>query len=108
MIVIRVIGRILLALALIVLGLGLWLWLSGREITVAAGKLWFELDAGSLNLTQAVVQRYIHPALWENVGVPLLLEPTWEALTVVFLVLLVLGGVLLFLGRRRGRRRNFR
>ncbi len=29
------------------------------------GELWFKLDVGSLNLVQAVVERYIWPPLWD-------------------------------------------
>ena len=39
------------------------------------GELWFRFDAFSLNLVQAVTQRYLHPALWDRVAVPLLLSP---------------------------------
>jgi hypothetical protein len=31
------------------------------------GELWFKLDVGSLNLVQAVVERYIWPPLWDPV-----------------------------------------
>ena len=30
-----------------------------------AGELWYRLDAASLNLVQAVVERYIWPPLWD-------------------------------------------
>lgn len=39
------------------------------------GELWFRLDPFSLNLVQAITQRYLHPALWDHLAVPLLLSP---------------------------------
>ena len=62
----------------------------------ALGQLWFMLDSGSLNLTQAIVQRYLHPWLWDPALVQLLLWPVW-----------VLPGalaIILFLLCRRRRR----
>ncbi|MGF1474840.1 MAG: hypothetical protein ACFB6S_04665 [Geminicoccaceae bacterium] len=41
----------------------------------ALGQWWFENSPESLNLTQAVVQRYLHPNLWDMVAVPVLLSP---------------------------------
>ena len=35
------------------------------------------MSAASLNLVQAVVQRYLLPALWDPVLVTLLLLPAW-------------------------------
>src|SRR5437868_857681 len=32
---------------------------------LALGQLWYELNRSSLNLVQAVTQRYIHPYLWD-------------------------------------------
>ena len=63
-----------------------------RQIVFAPlGKLWYEIDAGSLNLVQAVIERYIHPFLWQNV-VSVILQ--WSA-TITFgaigIVLLLIG-----------------
>jgi len=43
----------------------------------ALGQLWFAFDRGSLNLAQAVLERYLHPWLWDPVMVRLLLWPVW-------------------------------
>ena len=40
-----------------------------------AGQLWFELDRGSLNLVQAVIERYVWPPLWDPVIAGLLQMP---------------------------------
>lgn len=29
------------------------------------GQLWFDLSPGTLNLSQAIVQRYLSPAIWD-------------------------------------------
>ncbi len=52
----------------------------------ALGELWFNLHAPSLNLMQAIVQRYIHENVWDDVVRPVLLQPA----------LFVLGGAALF------------
>ena len=57
---------------------------------IALGQLWFDLYRSSLNLVQAVVQRYIHPFLWDPIIVTILL---WWA----FAVLMVLGLLILAL-----------
>ena len=58
------------------------------------GLLWFNIDVDSLNLVQAVTQRYLFPELWDPVIVSILLLPAW-------LVFAVPGIILLILFRRR-------
>jgi hypothetical protein len=55
---------------------------------------------------QAVIQRYLHPALWDSVVVPWLLLPAWRALAILVIGLAVIGALLLIVARRR--RRSFR
>ncbi|MFW5679961.1 MAG: hypothetical protein ACOCYE_01955 [Pseudomonadota bacterium] len=69
----RVLARLFLGLA--VLGAGAALWAGWRGAPLL-GELWFELHPFSLNLTQAIVQRYLHPDLWDRVLLPLLFQPT--------------------------------
>lgn len=90
--------------------LRLLLWLTGpalvlaglalavRDRAAALGDVWYGLDPGSLNLLQAVTQRYLSPALWDGAAVPLLLEPAWIVLLLPGLVLVALA---LLLARRR-------
>lgn len=47
---------------------------------VSLGEVWFSLSPGTLNLSQAVIQRYISPELWDP-GVIWLLG---QSATVVF------------------------
>jgi hypothetical protein len=106
MIVLRIIGRLLIILAMITLILGLAVWLFGADLTQPTGKAWFQAHVASLNFTQVIIQRHLHlPGLWDNVVVPYLLKrPVWESITIVFVVLLVLGGIFIRIGRPRLRK----
>jgi hypothetical protein len=109
MIIGRILGWFLIAVGLAWAGIGLWLWLSGQDLTAAAGQLWFQLDPSSLNRTQSVVQRYVHPGFWDSFFLPLLQRPGYETLGVTALTPLVTGALLVRLsGSRGGRKRLFR
>lgn len=99
----RALGWALLILAVVMLGYDAWLWAAGGPVRLtAAGELWARLDLASLNLVQAVTERYIAPALWDPVLLTVLLWPA-------ALVLGGLGLILVLLFRRRGRsRRGYR
>lgn len=51
---------------------------SGGYQPIAAGELWFKLHPYSLNLSQAVIQRYLLPSLWDPVIISLLQWPAWS------------------------------
>jgi hypothetical protein len=53
---------------------------SGTWRVIAAGELWYALDRDSLNLAQAITQRYLHPALWDPVLQGVLTWPAWSLL----------------------------
>jgi hypothetical protein len=74
--------------------------LVGEYRIMALGEVWYRIDRASLNLVQAVVQRYVAPWLWEDVAQPLLLLPGWVVLGVPGLFLLLVCGF----GRVRRRR----
>jgi hypothetical protein len=102
MIVGRVIGWVLLLAGLVVLARDVIGWFdTGVFAPIVLGQLWFDLAPGSLNLAQAVVQRYIHPALWDPVITSVLF--LWASP-----FFLVLGLLLLLLTRRRGNGRRRR
>ena len=107
MVVLRFFGRLFIALALVTMVVGLTIWLLGIDIMAKMGQVWANADIASINLAQVVVQRHLRiPAFWDSVIVPyLLLRPTWEAMITLFIVFLVLGALLLRLGRRRRRLR---
>jgi hypothetical protein len=74
-------GWLLIAVAIAALGQELGLALErGAYQPIAAGELWYRLDVTSLNLVQAIVQRYLHPALWDPVIAGLLQWPAWSLL----------------------------
>ncbi|MDA0655911.1 MAG: hypothetical protein O2912_05835 [Proteobacteria bacterium] len=104
MVFVRMIGRgfVFVGLLFAILGAGLWIY--GADITLSAGKLWYDLDSASLNTVQALIQRYIHPGLWDSVVVPLINRPAWEAFAILVLVFTLVGGLMSSAGRRRRRR----
>jgi hypothetical protein len=67
---------------------------ANRVLTTPLGQTWFDLDSSSLNLAQALVQRYIHPAVWDPAIQTILQWPT-------FLVGGVTGIALMIVGSRR-------
>lgn len=67
---------------------------TGEFRLMAAGEMWFRLAPDSLNLVQAVIQRYLIPELWDPVLQTVLL---WPAAA----VLLVPGLLLIRVCRRR-------
>ena len=98
----RIIGWVLLLAALAAAGYEAMAAInSGGWRPIALGELWYRLDRGSLNLIQAVVQRYIAPWLWEPGIASILRLPGW-------VVFGVPAGLLLWLCRNRRSRRRFR
>ena len=95
MVVGRVIGWILVVAGIAILARDIFDWInSGSLVFVAAGELWFTLHDSSLNLIQAVTQRYIWPRLWDPIAVTVLLWPA-------FLVVGVPGLIFSWVFRRR-------
>lgn len=62
--------------------------MSGMYRALATGEVWYALDQGSLNLAQAVIQRYVHPAIWDALADTVLIAPAWAVLGVVGLAAL--------------------
>jgi len=100
MLVGRILGWLLILGAIIVFGMEAYAWLvQGIYHIVATGELWYKVSPSTLNLTQAVVQRYITPLIWDYGIRPVLLLPAW-------LVLSLVGALFLFIFRKRVRRRR--
>jgi hypothetical protein len=100
MIVGRIVGWILLIAAGVTLAGDVIAWYhTGTWRLSAAGELWFKLDRGSLNLVQAVIQRYVSAWLWDPVIQTIL---QFYAL----LVFAVPGLLLLWVTRSREKRRR--
>ena len=70
---------------------------SGRFDSLALGQVWYNLDPSSLNLVQAVIERYIWPPLWDPVILTMLRWPAWAVLGLPALILLIVP-----VGHRRG------
>jgi hypothetical protein len=104
--VLQFIGYISVALGMALVALAGGLVWVGRDLTQAAGQLWFELNSASLNTFQAVVQRYLHPDLWNNAIVPLLLRPAWEVLVFLIVLTVTIGVALIVFARARRRDRR--
>jgi hypothetical protein len=83
-------GAVLVRDVIVWINTGIW-------SPIALGQLWYELNRSSLNMTQAVTQRYIHPFLWDPIIVSILL--CWA-----FAVLMTLGLLILVIFSRRGER----
>jgi hypothetical protein len=99
MLILRVLGLLLLVptLASVVWEFVGWVQ-HGRWSIISAGELWFRLDSASLNLVQAVIQRYLLAELWDPVIQTVLTWPAWAVLGVPALALIVGAWP-----RRRGR-----
>ena len=87
--ILRVIAVLLLIAALVAGGIEVVQWImNGQYDSLTAGELWYMIHRGSLNLTQAVIQRYVAAWLWDPVMVSVLTLPAWAVLGVPALVLL--------------------
>jgi hypothetical protein len=90
--IVRILGWLLLIAALVLLGLDLLDFYRLRSFEpMAAGQVWFRIDAASLNLAQAVVQRYLHPALWDPIITWILTQPAFAVTGLPGLFLAWLG-----------------
>ena len=101
----RGIGWVLLLLAALVLVFAVVILIGGTPIfSETGGEYWFKADSESLNLAQAVIQRYLHPSVWDPFVVNILLWPVAGGLGLVFAVFAVPGLLMVSLFRRRRRR----
>jgi hypothetical protein len=73
------VGWLLVGAALVALGHEIQLAVqTGAYRMFPAGELWYRLDPESLNLVQAVVQRHLHPLLWQPGLASVLQWPAWS------------------------------
>lgn len=74
----RTLGAALLIGALIALGYDLYIWIKeGYFEPYFLGQLWYSVSPGSLNLTQAITERYLDWRLWDYGIGQLVLWPVW-------------------------------
>jgi len=91
----RIIAFILLAVAVLLAGTDLTLhYVEPSRPVLSVGRAWYMAHTPSLNLTQAVVQRYIWSPIWDDVFLPVLRLPLWLFLSIV-------GGILVYFSRTR-------
>ncbi|MEP1932075.1 MAG: hypothetical protein ABJJ37_12410 [Roseibium sp.] len=87
--VLRVSGCIVLAIAIVAGVSDASSSIAQSQIVLAPlGQVWFELSPETLNTSQAVVQRYVHPTLWDPVIQTLLTWPAWVVLAPLGMLLL--------------------
>jgi hypothetical protein len=88
------------ALTLVVLAFDLYrLFDTGLYKPSTLGASWASVDIGSLNLAQAVVQRYVSAWLWDPAIQGLLTAPMWLVLAIIGVIALANDAL-----RRRGQR----
>ena len=87
----RLIGWIVFLAGAAVLANDVIVWIDTKIwAPIALGQLWYELDRSSLNVTQAVIQRYIHPFLWDPIIVSILLCWAFPVLMTLGLLIVVI------------------
>ncbi|QDG74554.1 hypothetical protein FJ695_00965 [Labrenzia sp. PHM005] len=90
--VLRVLGAVLLALAIISGISDASRSIAESGVTLKPlGQLWFEMSPETLNLSQAVIQRYVHPTVWDPMIQTLLTWPAWVVFAGFGLMFLWLG-----------------
>jgi hypothetical protein len=90
MILCRLVGWLFVGIALMAGGAEILAFLETDAYRgIAVGELWYKIDVGSLNLAQAAVQRYVHPAAWDPVIVTVLQWHAWIVFGVTGLVLVL-------------------
>ncbi|HVO14189.1 MAG TPA: hypothetical protein VMV26_03205 [Alphaproteobacteria bacterium] len=63
---------------------------TGSYTPIITGQMWHELSPGSLNLAQAVTQRYLFPWVWDPVIRTWLLWPVWISFGLLGLILVII------------------
>lgn len=96
----RILGLWLIAVALVAIVLDGTRTIAAAQWAVKPlGQYWYEWSPSTLNLSQAAVQRYVDPGLWDPVILWILQQPVWISFG-------ALGFFLVWLGDRRRRRDN--
>ncbi len=98
--IIRIIGALFILAALAAAGVEVVQWISsGTYKPVTLGGVWYMIHRASLNASQAGIQRYVAPWLWDPIITWILVQPAWAITGPP-------GAVLLWLGRPRKKRRR--
>ena len=62
-----------------------------RALMTALGQDWFNYSPSTLNLSQALVQRYVHPDVWDPGILKILVMPSWLVFGVLALIFGLFG-----------------
>jgi len=99
MIVFVLLGSMLLIASTISLAKDVFFSLDASQFALTPlGKTWFDLDASSLNFSQAIVQHYTIPEIWDPGIITVLNWPTVFVCAGAGVILLLVAGVM---GARR-------
>ncbi len=66
----------------------------GQFALTPLGKTWFDLDSSSLNFSQAIIQRYVAPEIWDPGVITVLNWPTVYVAAGAGVFLLLVAGML--------------
>jgi len=78
LIIVRIIGYIFAILAISAASYEAWQAAADTSWRILSlGELWYKLDSQSLSVSQAGIQRYVTPWLWEPVITAILRMPAW-------------------------------
>ncbi len=103
--ILRGIGWALLLIAVLVIVYGAVIWQGGVPVfEQTGGEYWFKAHSESLNLAQAIIQRYLHPSIWDPFLVNILLWPVALGLGLIAVMFALPGILIVSLFRRRRRR----
>ena len=89
----------LLALCLVICALALFgleglLYLAESDMKLPLGELWYSHLPTGINKTQAIIQRYLSPKIWEDAFVPILLMPAWKGISITGGACLIASAIL--------------
>lgn len=65
----------------------------GGDAILLTGEAWYALSPDTINLAQAVIERYIWPPLWGDVLLPVLQTPLWMFCAIVAVMFALLWAV---------------
>ena len=60
-------------------------------VMTALGQDWFNYSRDTLNFSQAIVQRYVHPAIWDPGIQKILQAPSWLVFGILALLFALFG-----------------
>ena len=97
---VRTFGWSMILMALFAMGWEVWILLNDETFRLSSwGELWYTVHPASLNMYQAVVERYISPVLWDEVLAPLLLYKAVFVFSIPGLFMAALPGIIEILNK---------